>query len=156
MKVISRSVKETLNIGRIISRHAKKGDIICLLGELGSGKTVLTKGIASGLGIEKEKVISPTFVLIRQYAKARLPLYHFDLYRLAGPDEIFALGYSEYFYDDGLTVVEWADRLGFALPEEYLSVELSIRPGQKRLLDFKARGKRYKELLGGISEDLRH
>jgi len=113
MKVISKSVKETINIGKSLARKLKKGDIICLFGELGSGKTVLTKGIACGLKIPKEEVISPTFVLIRQYQKGDLPIYHFDLYRLKSPDDIALLGYEEYFYDQGVSVIEWPDRLKY-------------------------------------------
>ncbi len=85
MKLSSPSVRDTLNIGRLIARMLKRADIICLSGELGSGKTVLAKGIAWGLGIKKDEILSPTFVLLRQYPDARLPFYHFDLYRLKSP-----------------------------------------------------------------------
>jgi tRNA threonylcarbamoyladenosine biosynthesis protein TsaE len=153
MRLLSGSVAATIKIGKAIARHARKGDIVCLSGQLGAGKTVLTKGIASGLGIAKNKVISPTFVLIREYPHARLPLYHFDLYRLDTPSDILALGYEEYFYDDGLTVVEWADRLKYLLPAEYLKIELSIRKDKKRLLVFEAAGSRYRRLLEKINED---
>jgi tRNA threonylcarbamoyladenosine biosynthesis protein TsaE len=124
-----------------------------LSGQLGAGKTVLTKGIAAGLGIAKNKLISPTFVLIREYPHARLPLYHFDLYRLNTPSDILVLGYEEYFYDDGLTVVEWAERLKYLLPAEYLKIELRIRKDKKRLLVFEAAGSRYRRLLKEINED---
>ena len=79
MDVISKSVAQTLNLGRRLARNLKAGDILCLFGNLGSGKTVLTKGIAEGLGVDKSKVISPSFVLIREHRQGRLPLYHFDL-----------------------------------------------------------------------------
>jgi tRNA threonylcarbamoyladenosine biosynthesis protein TsaE len=147
MEMISNSAKDTLDIGRRIAKHLRKQDIICLFGELGSGKTVLTKGIASGLGADKKNIISPTFVLIRQYSKTRLPLFHFDLYRLNACKEIMILGYEEYFYDEGVTVIEWADRLKYLLPKEYLKIELLIKGDKKRLLKFCAFGSRYKELL---------
>lgn len=156
MQLISRSVQNTLNIGKKIARYLKKGDIICLFGELGSGKTVLTKGIASGLGIKRSKIISPSFVLIRQYSHAKLPLYHFDLYRLREPKDIMFLGYEEYFYDEGITVIEWADRLKYLLPEDYLKIEIFIRANAQRLFKFKACGRRAKELLERIHEDIRH
>jgi tRNA threonylcarbamoyladenosine biosynthesis protein TsaE len=153
MRLLSGSVAATIKIGRAIARHARKGDIVCLSGQLGAGKTVLTKGIAAGLGIAKNKLISPTFVLIREYPHARLPLYHFDLYRLNTPSDILVLGYEEYFYDDGLTVVEWAERLKYLLPAEYLKIELRIRKDKKRLLVFEAAGSRYRRLLKEINED---
>lgn len=156
MQLISRSVQNTLNIGKKIARYLEKRDIICLFGELGSGKTVLTKGIASGLGIKRTKIISPSFVLIRQYLHAKLPLYHFDLYRLREPKDIMLLGYEEYFYDEGITVIEWADRLKYLLPEDYLKIEIFIRANTQRRFKFKACGRRAKELLERIHEDIRY
>ncbi len=156
MKIISKSVNDTLRIGKIIAKNLHKADIICLFGELGSGKTILTKGIASGLGIERSQVISPSFVLLRQYSLAKIPLYHFDLYRLKGIEDILALGYEEYFYDDGVSVVEWADRLKCLLPKEYLRIKLFVKSDAQRLLEFGASGRRYKEILGRIHEDIGH
>jgi len=152
MQIISQSVNETLNTGKIIAKHLKKSDIICLFGQLGSGKTVLTKGIAQGLGVNKNRVISPSFVLIRQYSKAKIPLYHFDLYRLKATKDILELGYEEYFYSEGVSVIEWADRLKYLLPKEYLKIELIIKADKIRLLKFSSFGKRYKELLSKIHE----
>ncbi len=149
IKITSFSVKDTLGLGRTIAREVKKGDIICLVGQLGSGKTILTKGIASGLGFKKEDVISPTFVLIRQY-EANLSVYHFDLYRLKDASDIIRLGYEEYFYDDGVSIVEWADKLKKLTPSEYLKVEIQIRKDGAREFKFKPVGKRYKELLRKI------
>jgi len=148
MKIISRSVKQTINIGKQLAKRLKPGDIICLYGDLGSGKTVLTKGIAEGLGINQDKIISPTFVLIRSNpAKDKLTLHHFDLYRLKGCGDILALGLEEYFYSDGISVIEWADRLGKLAPKEYLKVALSVKGDKIRWLEFKASGKRHQELL---------
>lgn len=150
MRILSRSVKNTLDLGSKIAKNLKKGDIICLFGNLGSGKTVLTKGIARGLGIPKDKIISPTFVLLRQYLNARLPLYHFDLYRLGNTPDILGLGCEEYFYDEGVTIIEWADKLNYLLPKEYLEVKLTTKGRLNRLLQFKAIGKRYQGLLKKI------
>ncbi|MFH1397624.1 MAG: tRNA (adenosine(37)-N6)-threonylcarbamoyltransferase complex ATPase subunit type 1 TsaE [Candidatus Omnitrophota bacterium] len=149
IKITSFSVKDTLGLGRAIAREVKKGDIICLTGELGSGKTILTKGIVSGLGFKKEDVVSPTFVLIRQY-EANLSVYHFDLYRLKNADDIIKLGYEEYFYDQGVSIVEWADKLEKLTPSEYLRIDLQIRKNGARDFKFKPIGKRYKELLEKI------
>lgn len=147
IRFLSHETTETLKIGRKLAGYLQKGDIVCLFGNLGSGKTVLTKGIASGLGIEQDKIISPTFVLIHQYTGAKLPFYHFDLYRLDNFKGILELGYEEYLYGDGITVIEWADRLKTLLPSEYLKVELAVTNKHQRILKFTALGRRYEELL---------
>lgn len=154
MRITSQSVKDTLKIGKIIAKGLKQGDIICLFGQLGSGKTVLTKGIASGLGIKNSDVISPTFVLIRQHKKSKLPLNHFDLYRLKNQKEAVDLGYEEYFFGDGVTVIEWADRLKYLLPREYLKIKLSVAGESKRDFEINAVGLRYKKLLNSLKKKL--
>lgn len=146
MMIRSGSANQTLLLGKRLSRHLKAGDIVCLFGELGSGKTVLAKGIASGLGIAPQEVVSPTFVLIREYAKARIPLYHFDLYRLKRPADIMGLGYEEYLYGNGITVIEWAERLAHLIPREYLKVKLSVTGGNSRRIDVNPIGKGYQRL----------
>lgn len=156
MRVISKSVNDTINIGKVIAKNLGRGDIVCLFGELGSGKTALTKGIASGLGIKKSRVISPSFVLIRQYSAPKIPLYHFDLYRLKTIEDILALGYEEYFYDEGISVIEWADRLKCLLPKEYLRINLCVKSDSQRSLEFSGIGRRYKEILDKIYESIRH
>ncbi|MEW6101371.1 MAG: tRNA (adenosine(37)-N6)-threonylcarbamoyltransferase complex ATPase subunit type 1 TsaE [Candidatus Omnitrophota bacterium] len=156
MKIISNSEAETRHIGAVIAKNLMAGDIICLLGEFGSGKTVLTKGIARGLKIKESIVNSPSFVLMRQYDEGRLPLFHFDLYRLKADEDIFGLGYEEFFYDRGITVIEWAERLKCLLPEEYLRIELHCKGDTQRSLDFSFRGVRYRQLLGELNEDISH
>ena len=155
MKIISKSVNDTINIGKRIAKNLKPADIICLFGELGSGKTILTKGIALGLGIKGVNVNSPSFVLMRKYL-GKFPFYHFDFYRLKIPQDILKLGYEEYLYDEAVSVIEWADRLRYLMPDEFLKIELSIiKMNSQRLLKFTARGRRYKELLEKIHEDIR-
>lgn len=157
MDFISNSVSETIKIGRIIARSLRQGDLICLWGKLGSGKTVLTKGIACGLGIDKDKVISPTFVLIRQHlTKRKLPFYHFDFYRILDCGDISGLGADEYFFGNGISVIEWPDRLKYLLPEEFLKIELSVKGTSSRRLKISAKGARYQELLKEINENIRH
>lgn len=155
MRVVSKSVKDTLKLGRIIAKYLSKGDIVCLMGELGSGKTVLTKGIALGLGIKKNEIISPSFVLIRQYTRAKIPFYHFDLYRLNKTKDILDLGYEEYFYDDAITVIEWADRLRGYLPSEYLRIEITIKGRNIRIFKLDGLGKRYEDTLKVLFKILR-
>ncbi len=152
MKIISHSFKETLKFGKFIAKHLKPADVICLSGELGSGKTVLAKGIASGLGIETSKITSSSFILIREHLQGRLPFYHFDFYRLKEAQDISALGYEEYFYGDGVSVIEWPERLKYLIPKEHLKIELSYQGEFKRGLKFYAQGLRYKELLKDIHE----
>ena len=154
MKKLSRSVTSTLKIGKAISRHLRPGDIILLSGSLGAGKTVLAKGIAQGLGISKDKVVSPSFVLLRVH-KGKHLLHHFDFYRLKTPHDILGLGHEEYFYSEGITVIEWPERLKFLLPKEFLKIKLSVKAANSRLLQFIAKGPGYKRLLGKINENIR-
>lgn len=132
-EIITNNAKETLKFGRKFSSQLKAGDIVCLFGELGSGKTTFVKGLAQGLGIDPDVVNSPTFVLLNVH-EGQLPLYHFDLYRLEDVKEILALGYEEYFYGEGITVVEWAERLKTLMPKKYVRVELFHQGENKRLI----------------------
>lgn len=156
MRVISGSVNGTIRLAEALSRKLEKGDIVCLFGELGSGKTVFAKGIARGLGLQKNQIISPTFVLLREYNTKRFPLYHFDFYRLRSPRDILDLGYQEFFYGQGVSVVEWADRLGCLLPEEFLGIKIQVGPKSKRLFKITAKGRRYQKLLGEFNENFEH
>lgn len=117
------SEKETEQIGEAIGRAAEPGTVVALIGDLGTGKTTLTKSIARGLGVT-ETVTSPTFNIIREYKTGRIPLYHFDVYRIGDPDEMFELGYEEYFYGDGICVVEWADIIEELLPEDAVIIRI--------------------------------
>jgi len=110
--------------GRELGGKLGPGDVVALCGELGAGKTTLAKAIASGLGVT-ETVTSPTFTLICEYKSGRLPLYHIDVYRLENPEELAGMGLDEYFYGSGITIVEWADRIGWLLPKESTRIELS-------------------------------
>ncbi len=153
MQKLSNSVNQTLRIGRRIAKNLSGGEIILLFGNLGAGKTVLAKGIAQGLGINKNEVISPTFVSLRIH-KGKKFLQHFDLYRIKNPDELFALGYEEYFYNDAVTIIEWPQRLKFLLPKEFLKIKLMVKDKNKRLLKFTVKGNRYKKLLEKINESI--
>lgn len=122
MKLISDSREQTLETGRIIGSVLERGDIVALIGELGSGKTCLTQGLAQGLGVaENVPVVSPTFTLINEYP-GRLPLVHLDVYRLSGPRDLEDMGYEEYFYGGGVIVIEWAEKIRDVLPDRTLFV----------------------------------
>jgi len=143
--VISRKSAETEYIGQRMAKFLQPGDFISLNGELGAGKTVLSQGIAKGLGIE-EPITSPTFTIIQEYHTGRLPFYHMDVYRLNSIKEMDDLGYEEYFYGEGITVVEWGNRIDEILPEEYLEIE--IRQGNEgRELCFFPKGRHYERLV---------
>lgn len=113
----SASWRDTFSIGVELGKTVKPGDIFCLEGELGAGKTVFAKGLAEGLGIT-EPVLSPTFTIIREYDGGRIPLYHFDAYRIADPEEMYELGYEGYFFGDGVCLIEWASRIRELLPAD--------------------------------------
>lgn len=153
MEKISRSVNHTLKIGQVIAKNLSGGEIILLFGSLGAGKTVLAKGIACGLGINKDEVVSPTFVLLRLH-QGKKSLQHFDFYRLNDPENIFALGLEEYLCSDAVTLIEWPQRLKFLLPKEFLKIKLFVKAKNKRLLNFTAKGIRYKKLLEKINESI--
>ena len=155
MKIISLSPAHTIRIGSLLASHLRRGSIVCLFGELGSGKTMLTKGIAKGVGIDPTGIISPTFVLVRQY-QGKVPLYHFDLYRMEKVKDIADLGYEEFFYGDGITVIEWADRLKGILPEEYLKIELLVVSEKIRQLCLQGIGKEYQGCITKLNENSRY
>ena len=115
-KLILKNEEETRAFGLELGASLRKGDIVALIGDLGTGKTALTKYIAEGLGI-RETITSPTFTIVQEYRQGRLPLYHFDVYRIGEPEEMYELGYEEYFYGDGVCVIEWADLIEELLPE---------------------------------------
>lgn len=153
IKLTSRSPEETQQLGRYLGEMAQAGDVFLLVGELGSGKTCLVQGIASGLDV-REHVFSPSFVLIREY-QGRLPLYHVDFYRLDHIDEIADLGLDDYIYGAGVCVIEWADKGTPILPDENLTVVLKHVSETERTVVMKASGERYVNLLKNLSSDLK-
>ena len=112
--------EETFEVGMRLAKEAKAGDIYCLDGDLGTGKTVFSQGFAAGLGI-KEAVNSPTFTIVCEYEEGRLPLYHFDVYRLEDEDEFYAIGGEEYF-DKGICLIEWGEMIESVLPKKYIHI----------------------------------
>lgn len=122
-QIIIKNESETKAFGEKLASGLKKGDILALIGDLGTGKTALTKYIAKGLGIRSE-ITSPTFTIVREYKDGRLPLYHFDVYRVGSVEEMYDIGYEEYFYGDGVCVIEWADMISEIIPEEALIISI--------------------------------
>ena len=144
------SLEQTETFGKVLGQTAAPGDIITLEGTLGAGKTALTQAIARGLGVAPQiYVTSPTFSLLHEY-QGRIPLYHMDLYRLGGEEEIESLGFQEYFYRNGLTVVEWPERLGSLMPDERLQIELVITGEHSRSAYLHAHGSGWQKKLAEI------
>ena len=127
-----RSEEETKKFGLTLADELAAGDVLALIGDLGTGKTALTRYIAEGLGITS-RVNSPTFTIVKEYREGRLPLFHFDVYRVSDPEELFNIGCDEYFYGDGLCVVEWADLIEEILPEntKYIYIEYGPKEGER-------------------------
>lgn len=141
------AAEETQTLGRELAPALAPGDVISLTGDLGAGKTCFTQGVAAGLGIERA-ITSPTFNIIREY-RGRLPLYHFDVFRLRSADELLPLGYEDYFYGPGVTIIEWGDKIAELLPADYLRIEFhrTVEAEDKRLLIVSATGARSEILL---------
>lgn len=121
------SPEETFALGRQIGQQAKAGEVYTLIGDLGVGKTVLTQGVAAGLGIE-EPVNSPTFTIMQIYEEGRLPFYHFDVYRIGDAEEMDEIGYEDYFYGDGVCLIEWANLIEEILPPEHKQITIEKSP----------------------------
>ncbi len=137
--MISKSVEDTIEIGCRLGKKLRRGDCVALVGDLGAGKTVLTKGIAKGLGVKDSRYVnSPTFVIIKEY-KGKIPLYHFDLYRLNKSSVIDGENFEEYFYGDGVTVIEWADKIRKLLPKEHVEVKLKALGESRRKIEIRKR-----------------
>ncbi len=144
------TLQHTQTLGTILGGIAEPGDIVTLEGTLGAGKTALTQAIARGLGVDPGIYItSPTFSLLHEY-KGRTPLYHIDLYRLGSEEEIDSLGFSEYFYGPGLTVIEWPERLGNLMPAERLQIELVISGEVSRIANLHAHGELWQKKVADI------
>lgn len=126
----SYSPEETSALGRELGENAKPGEVYTLIGDLGVGKTVLTQGIADGLGIT-EPICSPTFTIVQVYEEGRLPFYHFDVYRIGDIEEMDEIGYEDYFYGDGLCMIEWANLIEEILPDNYkeITIEKDLEKG---------------------------
>ncbi len=152
LKYITESAEETSKIGEQLGRLLSKGNIICLTGDLGAGKTAFTKGIAKGLAVD-DYVTSPTYTIINEY-QGRLPLYHFDVYRLNDVEEMYELGYEEYFFGDGIVVLEWADIVRDIIPGERLWITiLNSKGDDSREIIMEPTGEVYDDIMKGMEHN---
>lgn len=139
MVAITKSEEETIKLGEKIARGLRSGDVVALSGDLGAGKTTLVKGIAKGLGVKNYRYVnSPSFVLVKEY-KGKIPLFHFDIYRLNSLKEIEEIGYEEYLGRGGVVAIEWAGKMVHILPKRRLHIALKIKNPKERIIDIKKR-----------------
>ncbi len=155
LDIISHSLAQTRRLGARLGARAQAGDVYCLEGDLGSGKTSFVQGIGEGMGVTTP-VTSPTFVLVNVYrgAPGRPPLYHLDLYRISGPQEALDFGLEDYLYGEGVVAIEWPERIREILPPEYLWISFRDLDATKRGLLMQPRGARYEALVAGLQRDI--
>lgn len=147
----SKNSNETVEIGEKLGKLLKSGDIVLLSGDLGTGKTVLTKGIAKGMEID-DYITSPTFMLVNEHI-GRIPLYHFDVYRITDYTELYDIGYEEYFFGEGVCVIEWPERIEPLIPVERLSIRIDRGcEDDERIIRLESFGEHYDEILKEMSK----
>lgn len=151
-KIRTSSADDTVRIGKRLGDILKQGDVVCITGGLGAGKTAFTQGIASALGIQGY-ITSPTFTIVNEY-NGKIPLYHFDVYRVGDPEEMFEIGFEEYLDNKGVVVIEWADLIRDILPSEYIWIDIKkdLASGEDiRVIDIEFKGGRYGEYENQLS-----
>ena len=149
LTIIAKSPEETKKIGKEIGKLVRPGDLLAFYGELGAGKTCFIQGISQQLEV-KDYVTSPSFTIINEY-QGKIPIYHFDLFRLNSAEEILELGYEEYFYGEGLTVIEWAEKIEQLLPREHLKIDIKFKDRYERIITFISQEDRFKKFLKELS-----
>lgn len=146
MEIKLNGLEDTKNFGIRFGKLLKSGDIVCLNGDLGAGKTTMTKSIGIGLSVE-EYITSPTFTLINMY-KGRMVVYHFDVYRLENVDELYDLGFDEYFFGEGVCIIEWAEKIDRLIPEDRIIIDIKKTDKiDERILHITGYGNRYEEMI---------
>lgn len=152
LKFISHNENETLSFGKKLASFLKKGDILVLTGELGSGKTKLTEGILTYYGLEDE-ISSPTFTIVNEYVKDNAKIFHFDVYRLEDSSEFYAIGGEEYF-ENGICIIEWGEIIQDALPKDYIHIQFERNDVDEntRILNITSYGEKYDELLNALED----
>ena len=149
----ARSEDDTARLGEALARLLPAGTTVALLGTLGAGKTRLVQAIAAGCGVPKDRVISPTFVLCQPYEGTRT-LYHLDAYRLKDDDEFLELGPEEYFESDGLTLIEWADRVENCLPPDYIEIQIAVTGEHSREFELRGIGDGFESVLSELAQTM--
>jgi len=138
-KYITKSRDGTQRLGERFAKNLQPGDCVAMMGDLGSGKTTFVKGIATGLGVKNSRYVnSPSFVILKEY-NSPIPLYHFDVFRLGSSSELDAIGYEEYFYGDGVCVIEWADKVKELLPKRHIEITIETIGDRSRRISIKTK-----------------
>ncbi|MGW8258462.1 MAG: tRNA (adenosine(37)-N6)-threonylcarbamoyltransferase complex ATPase subunit type 1 TsaE [Thermoguttaceae bacterium] len=150
---IAADEKDTARLGGALSEYLTNGTVVCLCGTLGAGKTRLVQAVAEGLGIERREVVSPTFVLIKEY-QGRKKLFHIDAYRLRDEDEFLALGADEYLESDGVVFIEWAERVVGCLPSERVEINIEVLGKTRRQFEITSIGEKYLTLVSDLASSL--
>jgi tRNA threonylcarbamoyladenosine biosynthesis protein TsaE len=152
---ISQSHQDTIQYGRILAHALSPGSVVGLIGELGAGKTCLIKGIASTMaGISEDDITSPTFTILQEFESA-IPIYHFDLYRIRSVEDLHDIGFDEYLHGEGVTVIEWADKVADVLRGPCLIISIDFINASKRRFTFRAQGNKYIEILRKVCTEMR-
>ena len=146
-KITSKSIEDTMELAENIESEKFPGMIICLDGELGSGKTVFVKGFAKSLGLE-ETITSPTFNIVKEYTSGEMPLYHMDVYRLEDGDE--SIGFNDYFNSDGVSIIEWSELINDILPEERLDIKFKVIDENTRIIKLTPHGSKYEDIVNYV------
>lgn len=152
-RYVAENETATDRFGQLLADALPAGSVVALIGTLGAGKTRLVQSVGAALGVPREVVTSPTFVLVNEYTGGRMPVYHFDAYRLRDEDEFLELGPEEYFESQGITFVEWADRVENCLPAEYLTIKIKVLGQTKREFVILARTAKYQPVLNQLIRD---
>lgn len=153
--IMTNDVEETIRLGSLIGQLLKAGDVVALMGQLGAGKTHMVKGMADGLGVEdgRRVVTSPSYVLVKQYM-GRVPVYHFDAYRLESSDEMNDIDCISFFWGDGVSIVEWADKVMECLPDEHIKIVIEMANQTSRDVRLSHKGERYKGFMKELNENV--
>ncbi len=155
INIETNGVEETIEFGALIGPLLRPGDVVALTGRLGAGKTYLTKGIAEGQGVDGRKLVtSPSYVLINQY-EGNIPIYHFDAYRLKSPDEMYDIDCVEYFEGEGISIVEWADKVMECMPDDFIEISFKIINQTSREISVTYKGERYRSFIKGLKEKVK-
>jgi tRNA threonylcarbamoyladenosine biosynthesis protein TsaE len=150
MKLRINNLKDTERIGKILGRCLEKGTVLCLDGDLGVGKTALTQFIAKEFGVN-EYITSPTFNIIKEY-EGKLPFYHMDVYRIDLEDDMYDLGYDEYIYSEGVTIIEWSHKIIGILPDERINIEIQRLDDTRRIITLNGKGRVYEKIAEELKE----
>jgi tRNA threonylcarbamoyladenosine biosynthesis protein TsaE len=152
VRIETGEVEQTIELGNLIGSLLKAGDVVALMGQLGAGKTYLTKGIAEGQGVkDRKEVTSPSFVLVKQYM-GRMPIYHFDAYRIKSPDEMYDIDCVGFFWGEGISIIEWADKVMECLPDDFIKITIETVGQTSRDIHVSYQGERYKSFMEEFKE----